>query len=88
MEEFVDAITGGAIWGVGFGLALSAVQAVGGGMRPVAKGAVRGALGVGDWMRNVTAESRETLQDVYHEARAEVNAERAQAGSAAAEARR
>ena len=87
MEEFVDAITGGAIWGVGFGLALSAVQAVGGGMRPVGKGAVRGALGVGDWMRNVTAESRETLQDVYHEARAEVNAERAQAGSAAAEAR-
>jgi hypothetical protein len=81
MEEFVDAVTGGAIWGVGFGLALSAVQAVGGGMRPVAKGAVRGALGVGDWMRNVTAESRETLQDVYHEARAEVNAERAQAAS-------
>ena len=88
MEEFVDAVTGGAIWGVGFGLALSAVQAVGGGMRPVAKGAVRGAFGVGDWVRNVTAESRETLQDVYHEARAEVNAERAQAGSAAAEARR
>jgi Protein of unknown function (DUF5132) len=87
MEEFVDAITGGAIWGVGFGLALSAVQAVGGGMRPVAKGAMRGAFGVGDWVRNVTAESRETLQDVYHEARAEVNAERAQAGSAAARAR-
>jgi hypothetical protein len=87
MEEFFEAVTGGAIWGVGFGLALSAVQAVGGGMRPVTKGAVRAALGVGDWMRNVTAESRETLQDVYHEARAEVNAERAQAGSAEAEAR-
>jgi hypothetical protein len=43
-------------------------------------------LGVGDWVRNVTAESRETLQDVYHEARAEVNAERAQAASAEAEA--
>ena len=77
MEEFVDAVTGGAIWGVGFGLALSAVQAVGGGVRPVAKGAVRGTLGIGDWLRNVTAESRETLQDVYHEARAEVDAERA-----------
>ena len=87
MEEFVDAITGGAIWGVGFGLALSAVQAVSGGVRPVAKGAVRGAFGVGEWMRNVTAESRETLQDVYHEARAEVNAERAQAGSPVAQAR-
>jgi hypothetical protein len=81
MEEFVEAVTGGAIWGVGFGLALSAVQAVSGGMRPVAKGAARGVLGVGDWVRNITAESRETLQDVYHEARAEVNAERAQAPS-------
>jgi hypothetical protein len=77
MEEFVDAVTGGVIWGVGFGLALSAVQAVGGGVRPVAKGAMRGTLGIGDWLRNVTAESRETLQDVYHEARAEVDAERA-----------
>ena len=86
MEEFLDAVTGGAIWGVGFGLALSAVQAVGGGLRPTAKGAVRGALGLGDWVRNVTAESRETLQDVYHEARAEVEAERTQAGSPAAEA--
>ena len=86
MEEFFDAVTGGAVWGVGFGLALSAVQAVSGGMRPVAKGAARGVLGVGDWVRNVTAESRETLQDVYHEARAQVNAERAQAASAEAEA--
>jgi hypothetical protein len=77
MEEFVDAVTGGVVWGVGFGLALSAVQAVGGGMRPVAKGAMRGTLGISDWLRNVTAESRETLQDVYHEARAEVDAERA-----------
>jgi hypothetical protein len=76
MEEFLEAVTGGAIWGVGFGLALSAVQAVGGGMRPVAKGAVRGTLSIGDWLRNATAESRETLQDVYHEAKAEVEAER------------
>ena len=80
MEEFVDALTGGAIWGIGFGLALSAVQAVGGGMRPAAKTAVRGALGVGDWLRDVTAESRETLEDVYHEARAEIQSDRAQAG--------
>jgi hypothetical protein len=77
MEEFLDAVTGGVVWGLGFGVALSAVQAVGGGVRPVAKGAVRGALGIGDWVRSVTAESRETLQDVYHEARAEVEAERA-----------
>jgi hypothetical protein len=83
MEEFFDAVTGGAIWGVGFGLALSAVQALGGGMRPTAKGAVRGALGVGDWLRSVTAESRETLQDIYHEARAEVESGRGASEGAA-----
>jgi hypothetical protein len=33
-------------------------------------------LNVGDWVRNVTAESRETLQDVYAEARAELDANR------------
>jgi hypothetical protein len=81
MEEFVEAVTGGAIWGVGFGLALTAVRAVGGGTRPVARGAMRGALGLGDWVRNATAESRETLQDVYHEARAEVEAERGRSAS-------
>jgi hypothetical protein len=81
MEEFLDAVTGGAIWGVGFGLALTAVRAVGGGARPVARDAMRGALGVADWVRNTTAESRETLQDVYHEARAEVEAERARSAS-------
>jgi hypothetical protein len=76
MEEFVDAVTGGAIWGVGFGVALAAVQAAGGGLRPVAKGTVRGAMGIGEWIRGVTAEGRETLQDVYAEARAEVEADR------------
>jgi hypothetical protein len=76
MEEFVSAVTGGAVWGVGFGLAMSAVQAAGSGLRPVAKTTVRNALNVGDWVRNVTAESRETLQDVYAEARAELDANR------------
>ncbi|MBV9175342.1 MAG: DUF5132 domain-containing protein [Chloroflexi bacterium] len=76
MEEFLDSVTGGAIWGVGFGLALAAVQTAGSGLRPVAKGSVRGALQIGDWFRNMTAEGRETLQDVYAEARAEVEADR------------
>ena len=85
MEEFVDAVTGGAVWGVGFGLAMAAVQAAGSGLRPVAKNGLRGALHVGDWLRNVTAESRETLQDVYHEARAEVDRERTAVGTSDAD---
>jgi hypothetical protein len=42
---------------------------------------MRGALVLGDWVRNATAESSETLQDVYHEARAELEAERARPAS-------
>ncbi|GAC1323055.1 MAG: hypothetical protein NVSMB2_20600 [Chloroflexota bacterium] len=73
MEEFVDAVTGGAIWGVGFGLALGAVRAAGNGTRPVLKGAVRSVVGVGDWVRNASTETRESLEDIYHEARADLD---------------
>jgi hypothetical protein len=77
MEEFLDAVTGGAIWGVGFGLALAGVQAAGQGLRPVAKGTLKGAMSVGDWLRDVSAEARENLEDAYHEARAEMDAQTA-----------
>jgi len=75
MEEFLDAVTGGAIWGVGFGLGLAAIQAVGQGLRPAAKGTLRGAMSVGDWLRDVSAEARENFEDTVHEARAEMNAQ-------------
>jgi hypothetical protein len=65
----VDALTGGAIWGVGFGLATLAVSSLGG-ARPLVKGAVRGAVTAGRWAKSATDEGRETLQDLYHEARA------------------
>jgi hypothetical protein len=71
MEEFFEAVTGGVIWGVGFGLALGAVGVAGGGLRSLAKGTLKGALAVGDWARSATEEGRETLQDLYHEAKAE-----------------
>lgn len=76
MEEFLDAVTGGAIWGIGFGVAIAAVQAAAGGIRPVAKNTMRGGIALGDWMRDVTSEARENLQDIYHEAQTEVHAGR------------
>ncbi len=75
MEEFVDALTGGAIWGIGFGLAVGAVKVTSQGLRPVARGVIKSAVVVGDWVQQVTEESRETLQDLYHEAKAEREAE-------------
>ena len=32
------------------------------------------AVAAGDWAKNTTAESRDTLQDIYHEAKAERDA--------------
>jgi hypothetical protein len=71
VEEFVDAVTGGAIWGVGFGVALGLVRSAGVGLRPLAKDALKGALTVGDWINGAVAEGRETIEDIYHEAKAE-----------------
>ncbi len=75
MEEFIDAVSDGAVWGIGFGLAAMAVRSAGGVARPFTRGIIRGAVSVGDWVKNTTAESRETLQDLYHEAKAEREAE-------------
>src|SRR5215472_16036198 len=60
MEEFVDALTGGAIWGIGFGVALGLARTAGGGLRPMVKEAMKGAIAVGDWVGGTVAEGRET----------------------------
>jgi len=70
MEEFIDAMTGGLVWGTGFGLAMLAVRSAGG-LRPLARSTLRGAAVAGNWVRSTAEESRETLQDVYAEAQAE-----------------
>ncbi len=75
MGEFLEAVTGGAVWGAGFALALGAVRSSGGGLRALAKGAVKTGVAAADWVRSATAESRETLQDLYHEAKAERGAQ-------------
>jgi hypothetical protein len=71
MEEFVDALTGGAIWGIGFGVALGLARTAGGGLRPMVKEAMKGAIAVGDWVSGTVAEGRETVEDLYHEAKAD-----------------
>jgi hypothetical protein len=71
MEEVFDAVTGGAIWGIGFGLALTAVRGAGGGLRPLAKNAIKGAMLVTDWLQTAAEQSRETVEDLYHEAKTE-----------------
>lgn len=71
MEELLDAVTGGAIWGAGFAVAMGAVQLAGTALRPAAKGTVRGAMSVGDWLRGAAGSAGAAVQDVYREAKAE-----------------
>jgi hypothetical protein len=70
--------------GAGFALAGLALGGFGRGLRPIAKSVVKGGMVAGDWIRDVTRESRESLRDVYEEARgeraSEVNAGRELAG--------
>ena len=71
MGEFLDAVTNGAIWGVGFGLGAAAVRTAAVALKPVARSAVKGTLAAGNWVKSASEESRESLQDLYHEAQAE-----------------
>jgi hypothetical protein len=71
MDEFLESLGGGAVWGVGFGVAGLLLTGFGRGFRPIAKTVVRSGLVVGDWVRDVTQESRESLRSVYDEARTE-----------------
>jgi hypothetical protein len=58
--------------GVGLGLALGAVGALGGrGLRPVAKAAIKGGLIAYEKASVAAAEAAEVAQDLFHEAREE-----------------
>lgn len=70
-DDLFDAVGGTAGRVVGLGLALGAGVLIGRGMRPVAKTAIRGFLAASDRVREYAAEAGESLEDLYHEAKAE-----------------
>jgi hypothetical protein len=71
MGGLLETVGSGALWGAGFAVAFGAARVAGGLLRGVAKTTIRSGMAVGDWVRSGTAEGRESLQDMYHEARAE-----------------
>jgi hypothetical protein len=75
MEELLGAVTGGAVWGIGFAIGLGAIRAAGDGLRPVMRNAMRGAVAATSWVEQATTEGRETIKDLYHEAKVEHEAE-------------
>lgn len=66
-----SAVGSGLGWGAGMGIALGLTSLAGGGMRPVAKGAVKGGLWAKDRLTIMVAEARERAEDIYFEARSE-----------------
>jgi hypothetical protein len=72
-EDAIGRLVSGALWGAGAAAAMSLARKQGDGLRPVAKTVMKGYLDVADRLAEVTAEARETLSDLYAEARAERN---------------
>ncbi len=71
MEELLEIVTGGAVWGIGFALAAGAVRSLGSGLGPVGTTAMKGVATVGDRVRTMAESGREAVEDIYHEAKAE-----------------
>lgn len=71
LDDLLDTIAGTPGRILGIGLALGAGVMIGRGMRPVAKGAIKGYMSLADRLKEYTAEAGESIQDLYHEAKAE-----------------
>ncbi len=71
MDEFIDAATEGAVWGVGFGIALVAVRSIRNGVRPAARAVVRGGTAARDTVSGTVRRSRGYLSDIYQEAKSD-----------------
>lgn len=82
MGELLGTVTGGAIWGIGFAVGLGAMRAAGDGLRPVIRTALKSALAATAFVEQAAAEGRETVRDLYHEAKVEHAAKTAHPTSA------
>jgi hypothetical protein len=71
LDDLLETVGGTPGRILGIGLALGVGVLIGRGMRPVAKGAMKGYMSLADRMKEYTAEARESLEDLYHEAKAE-----------------
>ncbi|HEX6492270.1 MAG TPA: hypothetical protein VF112_02095 [Candidatus Dormibacteraeota bacterium] len=71
--QLTKAVGAGIGWGIGMGLTLGAAGALAGGLRPIAKSAIRAGLAVSERVTATGAEAWEQAQDLYHEVLEERN---------------
>ena len=84
-EELLERASGSTILGVGLGVLFLGpvlIPAVGRGLRPIAKGAIKGYLALTERSREMFAETGERLQDLYAEAQSEYAGENGTAPAA------
>lgn len=70
-ESVLGRLVNGALWGLGAGLALTLLRTGEPGLRPVVKSAVKVYLTAAERVQELTAEARESLEDLYAEVQAE-----------------
>ena len=77
-EGLLGRLVGGALWGIGAGVALNLARGGGpAGIRPAAKTLMNAYVAISERVQETAAEARETLEDLYAEARAERDVARA-----------
>src|SRR6266581_3520619 len=72
LDDVVEGVAGGTAWGFGVALVAGTVLLIGKGGRPLAKRALKSYLLLSQRARELSAEATEQIQDIYAEARAEV----------------
>ncbi|MDA8218652.1 MAG: DUF5132 domain-containing protein [Dehalococcoidales bacterium] len=75
LDDILDSVGGTTGRIIGVALAVGAGVLLGRGLRPTAKGVIRGYLSVAERVKEATAEAGESLQDLYAEAKAEYDQE-------------
>jgi hypothetical protein len=88
LGRMIGRVISGALWGAGASAVLSATRREGNGLRPLARTLMKGYVAAADRVGEVVAEARESLSDLYEEARVEREQAESEAASAAADSSR
>jgi hypothetical protein len=86
LGRMIGRLIAGALWGAGASAVLSATRRDGDGLRPLARTLVKGYVVAADRVGEVVAEARESLTDLYEEARTERELAEREAAHAGADA--
>lgn len=71
LENVLGKLINGAAWGLGAAVVMAVARTGGGNVRPVGKLLMKGYVAVADRVGEMTAEARENIEDLYHEATVE-----------------